>query len=105
MPKGTIGGKRQEKLNIVINNENERITINSLKRGDTFKVDASDGGVYNLEVRSKMANGEWYVQGRKEGETGEFIGSLVSDRYYEEADTYTKSFLIPLSRTRNWRRK
>lgn len=95
---------RTERLNIVANNNNERITFNQIKKGDTFKVDSEgNGGTYNLKVGSKMSNG-YLVEGTREGENGTFISTLVTDRTYENADKISKLYMVPLSKTRNWRR-
>ncbi len=102
--RGASSSPRTEKLNIVANNENLRISFNDLKIGDTFKVDSQYGGTYNLEVRNRMPDGSYYVEGRKEGESGSYIGSLVQDRTFENANAISKQFMIPLSRTSNWRR-
>lgn len=106
--RGASSAPRKEKLSIVVDNESKRINFDSLKRGDTFKLTTDGGRVYNLEVRNEMnVNGtkSYYVEGRLEGESGSYISSLVSDKTFENAKAIDKQFMIPLSRTGNWRRK
>ena len=106
--RGASSSTRQESLFIVQNNESKKITFNGIQKGDTFKLKTDRGEVYNLKVGSKMnADGikSYYVEGTIEGKSGTYIGSLVSDKTFENAKATSKQFMIPLSRTESWRRK
>lgn len=106
--RGASSMPRKESIFIVDNNESKRITFKGIKKGDTFKLTTDGGRVYNLEVRNEMnVNGtkSYYVEGRLEGKGGSYIGSLVSDKTFENASAIDKQFMIPLSKTGSWRRK
>lgn len=82
-----------------------KITFNNVQKGDTFELESQYGGTYSLKVGNKMPDGGFYVEGRLQGESGTYIGSLVSDTDFKNASAISKQFMIPMSRTKNWKRK
>lgn len=93
---------RGEKLNIVAGNESKRISFNSLKKGDTFTV-SGGGNTYNAKITSKVEGG-YNIEGRHNESGRTVISRLVTDKTHSNADSVSKLYMTPLSRTGNWRR-
>lgn len=106
---GSGGSIKGNKIIMRQNNKKINVNFNSLKKGDTFEVKGR-AGTYNLKIDSstRTTNYEAYsVSGQLKGsnERSTYISMLVKDEYYKKADAISKRYMLPLSKTKNWKRK
>ena len=81
-----------------------RISFYDINKGDTFEVVNSKGQTITLTVGSYMGNDRgYYAEGRTKEGTG--ITTLVTDDMYNKASKVSKLYMVPLSKTKNWKRK
>ena len=108
--RGASSGKRKESVFIVENNESKKVNYNSLKEGDTFQIEGR-AGTYNMKISSKITSqGAYSIEGRlttqeKATDENTYISMLVTDERYEKADVISRRYMVPLSKTKSWRRK
>lgn len=107
----TSGGSvKGNTISMSENNKKIKINFNDLKQGDTFQIEGRVG-TYNMKIGSKMASqGAYSVEGRltnqeKATDSNTYISMLVSDERYNSADSISKRYMVPLSKTKNWKRK
>ena len=92
-------------------NKKTKVSFNSLQKGDTFQIEGR-AGTYNMKIGSDMTSrlGAYSAEGRlttqeKATDSNTYITMLVKDEVYNNADVISKQYMIPLSKTKNWKRK
>lgn len=80
-----------------------RISYYQLNNGDKFDVTERSGETITLTIKRYTTDNGYYVEGR--AKDGGRISYLVTDEEYKKAGKISKQFMIPLSKTKNWKRK
>ena len=87
---------------ITVNNKKVALKFSDIQKGDTFEIEGK-GGTYKMKVGSEMRIGMFYTEGRdSKGQSA--LTTLVTDAVYKRADSTTKLYMTPFSKTKNWKR-
>lgn len=82
---------------------NVRISYYQLNNGDKFDVTEKSGETITMTIKNYSTDNGYYVEGR--ANDGGRISYLVSDEMYKKAGKTSRLFMIPLSKTKNWKKE